>query len=295
MALSHVLVLNDKPDNLALINKSLQDIDCQLTIANEAKQALMLLESQPEDFDLIIMDRMSPYTKDISVLNKISAHSVAQHCPVIIQTEMVKKNAVLEGIKAGAYYLTNPANDDMLASTINTAINYRQHYKSLQRGLEKLARPLNTLHHAEFQFNTLLEARDLALFIANACPDTARIVMGLSEILINAIEHGNLGISYYEKTALIKEGRWEQEVNDRIQQDENKDKRVALTFKRDTTGCHITVKDQGNGFVWQDYLKIHPERVKHHHGRGIALAAMSGFTKMEYRNCGNEVYLFLAT
>ncbi|MDH5357039.1 MAG: response regulator [Gammaproteobacteria bacterium] len=293
MVSPHVLFINEKSNNLAILKKSLKELDCQLTIANKGKDVSALLESHPDRFDLIIMDQMLSNKNNINVLDQISAHSAEQHCPVIIQTEMVKKSAVLEGVKAGAYFLTNPVNDDMLISTINTAINYRQQYKLLQSGLDKLARPLKNLHYAEFQFNTLLEARDLALFIANACPDTQKIIIGLSEILINAVEHGNLGITYYEKTLLIKEGRWEKEVNDRIQLEEHKDKKVDLTFHRDETGCHIIVKDQGNGFDWQDYLTISPDRIAHSHGRGIALAAMAGFTKMEYRGCGNEVYIFL--
>ena len=44
--------------------------------------------------------------------------------------------------------------------------------------------------------------------MASICLGHARddIVVGFNEILINAIEHGNLGITYEQKTDMMKEG-----------------------------------------------------------------------------------------
>jgi hypothetical protein len=39
-------------------------------------------------------------------------------------------------------------------------------------------------------------ARDVATILANACPDPDSAVVGLTELLLNAVEHGNLGITY---------------------------------------------------------------------------------------------------
>ena len=44
--------------------------------------------------------------------------------------------------------------------------------------------------------------RDLATLLSNICPDPQRVVVGMSELLINAVEHGNLGITYDEKGVL---------------------------------------------------------------------------------------------
>ena len=294
--LPHILVVDDEPINLVVIKEFLSVISCRMTLADDGQEALDILEANPEDFDLILLDRMMPKLNGMEVLEKMSHHPILQHCPVILQTAMAAKKEIIEGINAGAfYYLTKPFEGDMLVSIVRAAIADRQQSKFLQSEIEKSTRPLKCLRQAEIAFQTLQDARDLALFIANTCPEPQSLVMGLSEILINAIEHGNLAISYDEKTLLNNEGRWEQEVEARIQQDAYKDKQAIINFSRDKSGCHIVVKDQGDGFNWDDYLTISPERATDNHGRGIALAIMMGFDKVEYRGCGNEVYLFVST
>lgn len=292
--LPHILVVDDESINLSVIEEYLEEIECRSSFANDGQEAWELLEANPTDFDVIVLDRMMPRMTGMELLEKINENPILRHCPVIMQTAMAAKKEVMEGIEAGSYYyLTKPFEGEMLISIVKAAINDRNQYKELQSELDQSTRPLKKMFRAEFGFKSLQEARDLALFIANACFDAQKVVMGLSEILINAIEHGNLGISYDEKTVLVDDGRWEQEVENRLQQDNYRNKQALLIFNRDESGCHIVVKDQGQGFEWDNYLTISPERATHNHGRGIAMAVMLGFSKVEYRGCGNEVYLFL--
>ncbi len=292
--LPHILVVDDEPINLSVIEEYLEEIECRASFANDGQEAWELLEANPTDFDVIVLDRMMPRMTGMELLEKINENPILRHCPVIMQTAMAAKKEVMEGIEAGSYYyLTKPFEGEMLISIVKAAINDRNQFKRLQSELEQSTRPLKKMYKAEFGFKSLQEARDLALFIANACLDAQKVVMGLSEILINAIEHGNLGIGYDEKTVLVDNGCWEQEVENRLQQDNYRNKQALLIFTRDESGCHIVVKDQGQGFEWDNYLKISPERATHNHGRGIAMAVMLGFSKVEYRGCGNEVYLFI--
>lgn len=69
---------------------------------------------------------------------------------------------------------------------------------------------------ALFEFKTLDEARSIALLISNACPEPEKIVQGLTELTVSAVEHGNLEITYDEKSELNKEGTWLQEVSNRL-------------------------------------------------------------------------------
>ncbi|RLA05080.1 MAG: hypothetical protein DRQ54_08665 [Gammaproteobacteria bacterium] len=49
------------------------------------------------------------------------------------------------------------------------------------------------------------------------------------------------------------------------------------------------ITDDGTGFDWHRYLEIEPERGSDSHGRGIALARMISFSKLEYMGNGNQV------
>jgi anti-sigma regulatory factor (Ser/Thr protein kinase) len=117
--------------------------------------------------------------------------------------------------------------------------------------------------------------------------------MGLSELLINAVEHGNLGISYDDKTLFNERGTWLEEVDKRLQQESNKNKFATLEFQRSESEIKIVVKDQGSGFDWQPYLQMSADRAMDNHGRGIAMAGMISFSRVEYQGNGNEVHAFV--
>ena len=53
------------------------------------------------------------------------------------------------------------------------------------------------------------EAHILSLLLAeNACPDPGRGGVGLTELMVNAIEHGNLQITHEEKSRLQARAPW---------------------------------------------------------------------------------------
>jgi anti-sigma regulatory factor (Ser/Thr protein kinase) len=125
--------------------------------------------------------------------------------------------------------------------------------------------------------------------LANACPDPERVVVGLSELIINAIEHGNLGITYEEKTRLNQDGEWLREVERRLQSEEYADKRVVVDFERGPLSIRIRIADEGAGFDWHGYVDPDPERAFDNHGRGIAMSKLLYFDSLEYHGKGNEV------
>jgi len=145
------------------------------------------------------------------------------------------------------------------------------------------------MHRAEFRYRNLSEARDLALLLADASLDPGRTLNGYSELLINAVEHGNLSISYAEKSTLMNEGRWAEEVETRLQHPDFTDRRVNVTLEKTANANCVTITDQGNGFDWQTYVEFSPERVFDLHGRGIAMSKVISFDGLEYLGKGNSV------
>ena len=107
--------------------------------------------------------------------------------------------------------------------------------------------------------------------------------------MVNAIEHGNLGITYAEKTDLMLASAWSTEVERRLALPENQNKYAALHFEATDDTIRIHIKDQGRGFDWQKYLEFAPERLTDPHGRGIATTRIVAFSTLQYLGCGNEV------
>src|SRR5574343_1243196 len=107
------------------------------------------------------------------------------------------------------------------------------------------------MDQAAFSMRTVDEAAQLASFVAHACPVPDAAIMGISELLINGIEHGNLGLTYSEKSALKLSDKWQDEIEHRSKLPENINKRVHLSFKRSDQGIELVVRDEGQGFDWQ--------------------------------------------
>ena len=126
------------------------------------------------------------------------------------QTAAAAQHEVEEGIKAGVfYYLTKPYKREMLMGIVRSAILHGESLHAMSAQLVKNISVLGLMKHGTFQFRTLEEANILATFIAQCCPVPTSASLGLSELMVNAIEHGNLGITYAEKSSLVKGGTWQ--------------------------------------------------------------------------------------
>ncbi|HJT18902.1 MAG TPA: ATP-binding protein [Nitrospira sp.] len=154
---------------------------------------------------------------------------------------------------------------------------------------QDIAAALQGLDHAVFRFRTIREARSLAALVAVTLPDPRRTGIGLCELLLNAVEHGNLGITYEDKGRLLAEDALEEEVAHRLAQDYYAARYASLEMVRGPGAIRFTIKDQGDGFDWKPFLEFVPERLHHAHGRGIAIAHRLVFNRLEYQGRGNEV------
>ena len=123
--------------------------------------------------------------------------------------------------------------------------------------------------------------------------DRLGVHLGLVEVLANAIEHGNLGITYAEKGAALDVGdeTWERLLRERLAATPFRDRKVTVEFRLDASGCRWSVADEGDGFDWRGVPAPDAiENVLATHGRGIFLARLQ-FDEMSYSERGNRVTL----
>jgi len=111
------------------------------------------------------------------------------------------------------------------------------------------------------------------------------------ELFLNGIEHGNLQISYEEKSRLLEEGRFDQEVARRLAADENREKRVVVELKQLGDRLELLIEDCGSGFDYGNYLDRDPARILDRHGRGILMA--SALLDLDFVHPGNQVRVIL--
>jgi DNA-binding response OmpR family regulator len=119
------------------------------------------------------------------------------------------------------------------------------------------------------------------------------IILGLSEIINNAIEHGNLGITFEEKSNALKASRFYPLAIERSLKEPYKDRVVTIRSRVFPSQRRIEyyVADQGSGFDWRSLPNPKDKaNILNRNGRGIMMARYA-FHEMTYNETGNEVTL----
>ena len=285
-----ILIVDDEPINLDIIRAHLENDNYELLMASNGHEAWSMLEAAPARFDVIILDRMMPGMDGMQLLSNIKDNDLLEHVPVVMQTAKAESRDIVEGINAGAYYyLTKPYEGDVLKTIVRSAVNDRLHEKSLHESLHEGRQIFHLMTFGRFKIHNLHECNLVASQVAHLCPEPHRVVTGISELLINALEHGNLKIGYEEKSNLMRRGMWQIEVDRRLNASENIGGFIELEFQVASDMVQIRIRDQGPGFDWTPYMDFDPDRAFDPHGRGIAVARLSSFDDLEYIGVGNEV------
>ncbi len=157
----------------------------------------------------------------------------------------------------------------------------------LREELQRRASAIGQIVDGTFRFKTRREAQNLATMLSLTCPNPMPIAIGLTELLINSVEHGCLGIGHDEKGALIEQGTLADEIDRRRASPEYCDKCVVVKFERKQNCLIFDVSDDGDGFDYKSYIAADKGHLKKH-GRGIMMAK-GCFEELEYFGNGNRV------
>lgn len=125
--------------------------------------------------------------------------------------------------------------------------------------------------------------------------DKMGIQLALSELMVNAIEHGNCGICYDEKTAAMEQGKSVVDlVLEKCADPEIQKKKVRFSWEIGEESTTFVIHDDGKGFdVSAIRKKTETQDPLSCHGRGILMAELFG-KELRYNSKGNEVTLVVA-
>jgi anti-sigma regulatory factor (Ser/Thr protein kinase) len=146
---------------------------------------------------------------------------------------------------------------------------------------------LRLLRRVELVFRTREEADDVADLVAGFLPDPVQGRFGLIELLLNAIEHGNLAIGGARKAQLLREHRFEDEVAARFEREPFSARRVHVAVTVAFPTVDIEIRDDGDGFAWRAAVAAELDSADSPNGRGIALISRTCFPSLHYRDPGN--------
>jgi CheY-like chemotaxis protein len=286
-----ILAVDDNPVSLLLLENLLGRHDAYVVrTAVNGRDALDQLHSEPGSIDIVLLDRMMPEMDGLAVCAAMKADERLHYIPVIMQTAADRPEEIVEGIRAGVfYYLTKPLDNDTLLSVVGAAAKRVKLFRQLRSEMNQWKVGFGLVQALNCTFRTIEEGESLAALLANFFPVPERALTGISEMLINAVEHGNLAIDYEVKGSLIRENAWDDEIARRLSDPRYSGRKVEVVFERREDACSIRITDDGEGFDWRRYLGFDPARATDNHGRRIAMANTLCFDSLVFNERGNEV------
>ena len=148
--------------------------------------------------------------------------------------------------------------------------------------------------------NNLFEAACALNLICNYCYLSGKLTLEkkyffhlpLYEMLINAIEHGNCGISYDEKSRFLERGGCAPDlIQGKCAEPAVALKMVLLSYELHPSYARFVITDQGRGFDWRTVMRTLSEKdLLRLHGRGILIARETA-RSLRFNEKGNEVTL----
>lgn len=129
------------------------------------------------------------------------------------------------------------------------------------------------------------------LFSTNRITEDERynLQTALMELLTNALEHGNCGISFEEKTEwLMNGGNILSLIEEKNKDPDIAKKQIHIAYVIGRTKSKFVIRDEGEGFDWKSRIDLSLEEDDGMHGRGILLSKEL-VSNLSYNDVGNEV------
>ena len=121
-----ILVVDDTPDNLALMRELLKD-DYQVKLANGGERALTLAAQTPHP-DLILLDIMMPGMDGYEVCQQLKARASTQNIPVVFLTAKTAVEDERKGLEIGAVdYITKPISPPIVLARVKIHLALKAH------------------------------------------------------------------------------------------------------------------------------------------------------------------------
>ena len=117
-----VLIVDDEPSNLEILNKTLIQDHHEVLMASNASEASMILKKN-KNIDVILLDLIMPGINGMDFLKNLKSDKHTYHIPVIMLSALDEVDTIVECINTGAEdFLMKPVNRVLLSARLNNAL-----------------------------------------------------------------------------------------------------------------------------------------------------------------------------
>lgn len=272
-------------------------------LASNGAEALEVLKNEPS-IGVVVTDIRMPKMNGLEFIRQ--AREPFSDVGFIVVSGHGEAEQIIEALRLGARnFLRKPYNLSELEEAINHETRRHEILKEERRRQDREKHAEHYITGLEGLIYSLPNDVELAAPVAfrlaqtahtlGICDDGERgnLALALIEIITNAIEHGNLGLTGTEKVELksSSEQDYQDELSRRKADDTYSKRRVHIKASINKEEAVIYVEDEGDGFDYK-YLPdpTDPDNLFLPSGRGILLAR-AFLDEVNYVDKGNAVRL----
>ncbi len=294
-----ILLADGDPDSREMFGTFFRRRGWQFDVVDAPSKLSSALEQGP--YDIVIADVALPGADSLSLIRDILEKRPSQ--AVIAVSKELSYDQALKFFRSGATDLLNRPVDFMwLERVVQQIVCSRRNDER-----ERLSYQFVTSERTEMVFSCsdIIELDTVPLPIVGRLEaigaldhaQALKVRLAVQEAVLNALEHGNLGLESSWKEELHPDGadRFSATRRDRLRDPEFCGRRIFVTVSFDGTALEVVIRDQGNGFLNFPQGGA-PERFSEVScsGRGLALM-YSAVDEVRFDHNGSEVTLRKAT
>ncbi|MDO4558929.1 MAG: response regulator [Planctomycetia bacterium] len=132
MAANRILIADDNPTNVELMEAYLEGTECELAVATDGQKTLdMVREFQP---DLILLDIMMPKVSGFEVCRRLRDDPATRNIMILMVTALNEPNDIQRAVEAGCDdFLSKPVQQLELLKRVENLLRLRNVTDELER------------------------------------------------------------------------------------------------------------------------------------------------------------------
>ncbi|MBF0531230.1 MAG: response regulator, partial [Deltaproteobacteria bacterium] len=249
---SPIILIVDNEDDIRLsLRVFFRTAGYSVLEANNGAKALELLRAAK--IDVLLTDYLMSPVSGLDLLRSVKAEQ--PEVRVVLFTGYSSEDVVIEALRAGAdEFFKKPFNYTSLRSAVENILQRRDALRRPERDVGFLVREEKEIV-LDNEPKKIPGVVNQLLVNAGKFLNKARcreLSVALYEIILNAVEHGNLEISYQEKSSSLSSGEYERLIEARQAEPRLAARKVFIGYLLNDDGLHFTIRDEGEGFNWRE-------------------------------------------
>ncbi|MNQ06628.1 Response regulator PleD [compost metagenome] len=181
-----VLIVDDVPDNLAVLHDALDESGYTVLIATNGEQALQrAAQARP---DIVLLDAMMPGIDGFEVARRLKADAATAHIPIVFMTGLTETEHLVAALEAGGVdYVTKPIKPKEVLARMNVHLQGARRARQEAHQAGQARNALDAFGYASITvrlpegrliWQTALARELLARYCETQAPETPPAVLG---------------------------------------------------------------------------------------------------------------------